>query len=74
MPAEKISIQGALKSHIVRAAYASFEEQIKGTIEPGKLADFVMLEKNIVEIQPSEIRNVKVLNTVVGGKSVYAVK
>ena len=72
MPEEKINVDEALKSYTIRAAYASFEENIKGSIKPGKLADFVILEQNLFEIAPSEIRNVKVLRTSVGGKFVYS--
>ncbi len=72
VPEQKISVEEALKSYTIRAAYASFEENIKGSIKPGKLADFVILEKNLFEIKPSEIRNVKVLRTSVGGKFVYS--
>ncbi len=71
VPEQKISVEEALKSYTIRGAYASFEENIKGSIKPGKLADFVILEKNIFEIEPSEIRNVKVLSTSVGGKIVF---
>ena len=73
VPEQKISVEEALKSYTIRAAYASFEEDIKGSIKPGKLADFVILEKNLFEIQPSEIRDVKVLSTSVGGNFVYSV-
>ncbi len=72
VPEEKISVEDALRCYTIRAAYASFEENIKGSIKPGKLADFVILEKNIFDIQPNEIRNVKVLKTAVGGKLVYS--
>ena len=72
VPEQKISVEDALKCYTIRAAYASFEENIKGSIRQGKLADFVILEKNLFEIQPSEIRNVKVLQTAVGGKFVYS--
>lgn len=72
VPEQKISVEDALKSYTIRAAYASFEENIKGSIRQGKLADFVILEKNLFEIQPSAIRNVKVLQTAVGGKFVYS--
>lgn len=71
VPEQKISVEEAVKSYTVRAAYASFEENIKGSIETGKLADFVILERNIFEIAPAEIRHVKVLRTVVGGNTVY---
>jgi hypothetical protein len=72
VPEQKISVEEAVKSYTVRAAYASFEEQIKGTIETGKLADFVVLDQNIFEIPRTQIRNVKVLRTVVGGKAAYS--
>lgn len=72
VPQEKISVEDALKAYTINAAYASFEENIKGSIEPGKLADFVILQRDITTINPVEIRNVKVLKTVVGGKAVYS--
>lgn len=71
VPEQKISVEEALKSYTIRAAYASFEETIKGSIAPGKLADFVVLEQDIMQIDPSEIGKVKVLKTVVGGKTVF---
>lgn len=73
VPEQKISVEEAVKSYTVRAAYASFEEKIKGSIETGKLADFVVLNQNIFEIPPAQIRNVKVLRTVVGGVDAYSV-
>ncbi|MCX8021109.1 MAG: amidohydrolase family protein, partial [Chitinophagaceae bacterium] len=51
--------------------YAAFEENLKGSLAAGKLADYVVLEKNIFEIPASEIRQVNVLRTVVGGKVVF---
>jgi hypothetical protein len=74
IPEQKITVENALKAYTVNAAYASFEENIKGTLKPGMLADFVVLEKDITMIDPSQIRNVKVLKTVVGGKIVYSIK
>jgi predicted amidohydrolase YtcJ len=71
IPEQKITVEEALKAYTIRAAYASFEENIKGSLEPGKLADFVILEKDITSIDPFEIRNVQVLKTVVGGKVVF---
>lgn len=71
VPGQKISIENALKCYTVNAAYASFEENIKGSIQSGKLADFVILEKDLFKIQPAETRNVKVLRTAVGGEFVY---
>lgn len=74
VPEQKITVEQALKAYTLNAAYASFEENIKGSLETGKLADFVVLEKDITAIDPVEIRNVKVLRTVVGGQTVFEEK
>ena len=71
VPAQKINVEEALKAYTKNAAYASFEENIKGTLEVGKLADFVVLEKDIRKIDAATIRDVKVLQTYVGGKKVF---
>ena len=68
MPHQKISVEEALKAYTVTAAYASFEEHLKGSLQTGRLADFVVLERDITKIPGEEIRDVKVLKTVVGGK------
>ncbi len=72
IPEQKISVEEALKAYTIHAAYASFEENLKGSLEPGKLADFVVLDKNIFDIDPDAIREMRVLKTVVGGKSVFS--
>ncbi len=74
IPEEKITVEQALKAYTMNAAYASFEEKIKGSLEKGKLADFLILDQNILTIAPEKIRDVKVLATVVGGKIVYEPK
>jgi len=71
IPEQKISVDQALKAYTIHAAYASFEEGRKGSLEPGKLADFVILNRNIFTIAPEEIQNTRVLRTVVGGKTVF---
>jgi hypothetical protein len=71
VPQEKITVQEALIAYTINAAYASFDEQRKGTLEAGKLADFVMLDQDILSIAPDKIKEAKVLMTVVGGKVVY---
>jgi hypothetical protein len=63
-----------LKGMTIWAAYANFEEHEKGSIEPGKFADFVILDKNIMKINIDEVPNVKVLATFVNGEKVYSVK
>jgi predicted amidohydrolase YtcJ len=70
VPEEKISVEEALRAYTVDAAYASFDEGRKGMLAPGRLADFVMLDRNLFEIAPEEIREAKVLLTVVGGRKI----
>ncbi|NHJ04937.1 MAG: amidohydrolase [Candidatus Heimdallarchaeota archaeon] len=67
----KISAKEALYYFTLGAAYSSFEEDIKGSIEPGKLADFVVLDKDILKIPPEEINDTKVLMTIVNGEIVF---
>ncbi|MDZ7633563.1 MAG: amidohydrolase [Bacteroidales bacterium] len=71
VPEQKITVEEALKAYTINAAYASFEEDIKGTLEPGKLADFVVLDRDITNIDPVEIWHMKVQQTWVGGKKVF---
>lgn len=71
VPNEKISVEQALVAYTRDAAYSSFDENRKGTLEPGKLADFVVLDKDLRKIDPVEILESKVLQTYIGGKLVY---
>ena len=70
-PNQRISVSEALKICTINGAFASFEEDLKGSITEGKLADFVMLEKDPHDIEPDNIKNIGVMRTVVGGKTVY---
>ena len=70
-PEHKISVYEAACLYTKNAAYASFEEGVKGTIEEGKLADFVVLDGDIFAIDPMMIKDVNVVKTVLGGKTVY---
>ncbi|MBT8390316.1 MAG: amidohydrolase family protein, partial [Ignavibacteria bacterium] len=71
IPEEKISVEDAIKCYTLNSAYASFEENLKGSIEVGKLADFVVLSGDILTINPIEIKNVKVTMTVFDGEIIY---
>ena len=70
-PDQRMSREEALKSYTWNAAYAAKEEAIKGSITAGKLADFVMLEKDPHDVDPNTIKDIKVLRTVTGGRTVY---
>ena len=71
MMEQALSRQEALKGMTIWAAFSNFEEKEKGSIEPGKFADFIVLEKNILEIPENQIPEVYVLQTYVGGKKVF---
>jgi predicted amidohydrolase YtcJ len=70
-PEQKITIQQALAAYTTGAAYAQFAEKEKGTLAPGMLADFVVLDRDLTRIPPAEILKTQVLRSVVGGKTVY---
>lgn len=70
-PAQRMSREEALRSFTLDAAYAAFEEDIKGSIEKGKLADLVVLSRDIMQIPPKQILETHVVMTILGGKIVY---
>lgn len=71
VPEEKITLEEAVRAYTVGSAYAEFQERLKGTLTPGKLADFVLLDRDIFRINPSALDRVKVWLTVVDGKIVW---
>lgn len=73
-PEEKMTRVQALRSYTLDAAYGAFEEKFKGSIEPGKLADFTILSKDIMTVPDKEILSAEVVTTIVGGKVVYEKK
>lgn len=70
-PEQKVTIEQALAAYTTGAAYAQFAEKEKGTLAPGMLADFVVLDRDPTKVDPPEILKTQVLRTVVGGKTVY---
>lgn len=70
-PEEKMTREQALRSYTLDAAYAAFEENIKGSIEPGKLADFTVFSKDIMTVPEDELLRTEVTMTIIGGKVVY---
>lgn len=70
-PQEKLTIEEAIQAYTLNTAYAGFEENMKGSITVGKLADFVVLSDNLLTINPDSIKDVTVEATYVGGKAVY---
>jgi predicted amidohydrolase YtcJ len=74
IPKQKIPVSEAIRGYTINNAYAAFEEKEKGSIEIGKMADFVVLSADILTIKPEDIIKVKVLMTIFDGKIVYEKK
>jgi predicted amidohydrolase YtcJ len=70
-PEQRLTMAEAIKHYTLGSAYASFEEDIKGSLEVGKLADMVVLSQDLLKPNPKNIPMTEVLYTIVGGKIVY---
>jgi predicted amidohydrolase YtcJ len=70
-PGQKVTIEQAIAAYTTGAAFAEFAEKDKGTLAPGMLADFVVLDRDLTAVPAEKILGTKVLRTVVGGKTVY---
>jgi predicted amidohydrolase YtcJ len=70
-PEQKLTLQEAIEAYTMGSAYAEFQEKEKGSITRGKLADMVLLSDDLFSVRPEKIRDVKVLQTIVGGKIVW---
>jgi len=66
-----MTIEEAIKGYTIWAAYSAFQEDILGSIEVGKYADFTILDNDILTIEPVEILNTKPIYTIVGGEIKY---
>ncbi|HXU78494.1 MAG TPA: amidohydrolase family protein, partial [Methylomirabilota bacterium] len=71
VPEQKITVDEAVQAYTVGSAYAEFAEKVKGTITPGKLADVVLLDRDIYKGDPAEIDKTQVVLTIVDGRVVY---
>ena len=71
VPEQKISVEEAVRAYTLGSAYAEFADSVKGSIRPGKLADFVILSRDIFKIDPREIEKTRVEVTVVDGRVVF---
>jgi predicted amidohydrolase YtcJ len=74
VPSQKLTVDEAVRAFTYGSAYAEFQENVKGTLEVGKLADFVIISEDIFTIDPVNLRDAKVLVTIVDGKVVYEAK
>lgn len=74
IPAQKITVEEAVRAYTMGSATAEFQETVKGSLTPGKLADLVMLDKNIFTIVPAEIEKTGVVLTVMDGRIVFEKK
>jgi predicted amidohydrolase YtcJ len=68
---QRITVQEAIRCSTLHGAYASFEEDIKGSLEPGKLADLVVWDEDLVAVDPMTLLQVKPQRTMIGGRWVY---
>jgi predicted amidohydrolase YtcJ len=68
---QRVSIDEALMIGTINGAYASYEEDVKGSITAGKYADFVVLEKDPRQVDPDQLKDIRIMRTVVGGKTAY---
>ncbi len=68
-PSQRISVSEAMRICTMHGAYASFEERIKGSLTPGKLADIAIIEKDPHDVDPDSIADIKVLQTILGGRT-----
>jgi predicted amidohydrolase YtcJ len=71
IPSESISIADAVKAYTLNAAFAGHREKTEGSLEPGKLADLIIVSQNVFEIDPHRLVDTKVIMTMVGGRVVY---
>jgi hypothetical protein len=73
-PEQRVSAIDAIKSITINAAYQHFEDRTKGSLEPGKLADLVILDRNPLSVDPMTIKDIRVIETIKEGETIYKIK
>jgi predicted amidohydrolase YtcJ len=73
-PEQRLDLETSLRSYTINNAWAEGEERSKGSIAPGKLADFVIVDRDLFATPPAQLKDAKVLLTVVGGRTVFAAR
>jgi len=68
---QKVTRKEAIKMYTLNGAYLTFEEDIKGSIEPGKLADMIIIDRDVMTCPEDDVKDTKVLTTYLGGKVVF---
>ena len=71
-PEQRVDVETSIRAYTINNAFAAGEEDLKGSIKVGKLADFTVVDRDLLAIDPAEIKDVSVLATIVGGRMVYA--
>jgi predicted amidohydrolase YtcJ len=71
IPEQKITVEEAVRAYTIGSAFAEFTDDVKGTLAPGKLADLVIIDRDIFKIDPVEIERAKVTTTIMDGRVVY---
>ena len=69
---QKVTREEAVRMYTINGAYLTFEEDLKGSLEPGKLADIVIIDRDIMTCAEDDIKDTKVLRTILGGKTIYS--
>ncbi len=70
-PEQRMTIEEAVRGFTIWGAYAAFQEDVLGSIEVGKLADFAVLDRDILEVAPREVLKAQTVYTIIGGKIVF---
>jgi predicted amidohydrolase YtcJ len=73
IPEEKLTLEDAIKCYTINAAYAAFQENLVGSIEVEKMADFIVLSHNLFDIEPKDIASVEIIKTIFNGNIIYSV-